>query len=114
MEARLRGGGSVPATTATDDKEQQPITTTTPDTAILAGSHSGSEQTGTPERFLTARELADILSVHENYIYDQAARGLIPSYKFGGCRRFRWGEIEQWLDTKRQRSYDPTRQLRNS
>jgi excisionase family DNA binding protein len=90
------------------------MTTTTPGTTILSGSYSGAERSGTPERFLTARELADILSVHENYIYDQAARGLIPSYKFGGCRRFRWSEIEEWLDTQRQRSYDPPRKVRDS
>ena len=54
-------------------------------------------QGAAPERFLTARELAAILGVHEHYIYDRAARGLIPSYKFGGNRRFRWSEIEHWL-----------------
>ena len=58
-----------------------------------------------PERFLTARELAAILAVHENYIYDHAARGLIPSYKIGGNRRFRWSEIEVWLDLQRTTAY---------
>jgi excisionase family DNA binding protein len=60
----------------------------------------------TPERCLTARQLANILNVHENYIYELAARGLIPSYKIGGNRRFRWSEIETWLD---QNEPAPTR-----
>ena len=63
------------------------------------------DQGAAPERFLTARELAAILGVHENYIYDHAARGLIPSYKIGGNRRFRWSEIEHWLDLQRTTAY---------
>jgi len=54
-----------------------------------------------PERFLTARQLADLLCVHENYVYEQAARGRLPSYKFGGNRRFRWSEIDGWLAEQR-------------
>ena len=50
-----------------------------------------------PERLLTAKEVADLLGVHQNYVYDQAGKGLIPSYKFGGHRRFRWSEVENWL-----------------
>lgn len=50
-----------------------------------------------PERLLTAKEVADLLGVHQNYVYDQAGKGFIPSYKFGGHRRFRWSEVENWL-----------------
>jgi excisionase family DNA binding protein len=59
------------------------------------------------ERFLTARELAELLNVSENYIYDLAAKGILPSYKIRGNRRFRWSEIEQWLDQLRTTTYDP-------
>jgi len=50
------------------------------------------------ERMLTAREIADTLGVHENWVYDRAATGELPSYKFGGNRRFRPSEVEAWID----------------
>jgi excisionase family DNA binding protein len=64
---------------------------------LVAASVAGS----TPERLLTATEVAEFLSVHPNYVYDAAKNGEIPSYKFGGNRRFRWSEVESWL----QRTY---------
>lgn len=57
------------------------------------------------EKYLTASQLAEILGVHENYVYERAASGEMPSIKFGGNRRFRWSEIEAWLDNQRQRTY---------
>ena len=50
------------------------------------------------EPMMTARQVADVLGVHENWVYDQAARGELPSYKIGGARRFRAHELEAWLD----------------
>ena len=40
------------------------------------------------ESMLTARQVAELLGVHENWVYDQAASGVLPSYKIGGVRRF--------------------------
>jgi excisionase family DNA binding protein len=48
------------------------------------------------ERYLTARELAKILGVSEDWVYAQAAAGSLPSYKFGGHRRFKLSEVEAW------------------
>lgn len=56
----------------------------------------------TEERLLTARELADRLGVHANYVYALAKSGGVPSYRFGGNRRFRWSEIELWLEEQRR------------
>jgi excisionase family DNA binding protein len=53
------------------------------------------------ERLLTARELADTLAVHPNYIYSLAAAGEIPSYRIGGNRRFLWREVQTWLEGHR-------------
>ena len=50
------------------------------------------------ERLLTAKEVAARLGVHTNYIYSRAVAGELPSYRFGGNRRFRWSEIEAWLE----------------
>ena len=41
----------------------------------LAETPSERRAETTVERFLTARELADLLGVHENYVYEQAALG---------------------------------------
>ena len=40
------------------------------------------------DSMLTARQVAELLGVHENWVYDLAARGELPSYKIGGTRRF--------------------------
>jgi excisionase family DNA binding protein len=48
------------------------------------------------DRYLTARELAEILGVSEDWVYGQAAAGYLPSYKFGGHRRFKLSEIKAW------------------
>lgn len=51
---------------------------------------------------MTAREVADFLGLHENWVYDQAASGRLPSYKIGGTRRFRREELEEWLAAQRE------------
>jgi excisionase family DNA binding protein len=53
------------------------------------------------EPMMTARQVAELLGVHENWVYDRAASGDLPSYKLGGTRRFRPEEIEVWLTTQR-------------
>ena len=40
------------------------------------------------ESMMTVRQVAELLGVHENWVYDQAASGELPSYKIGGTRRF--------------------------
>lgn len=50
-----------------------------------------------PEGFVTASDVAQVLNVHENWVYDQASRGGMPSYKLKGLRRFRWSEVEAWV-----------------
>ena len=40
------------------------------------------------ESMMTARQVAELLGVHENWVYDQAVSGGLPSYKIGGSRRF--------------------------
>lgn len=42
----------------------------------------------TPERLVTAPELADYLGVHENWVYAMAKANSIPSLKVGRLRRF--------------------------
>jgi excisionase family DNA binding protein len=61
------------------------------------------------ESMMTARQVAELLGVHENWVYDRAASGGLPSYKLGGARRFRQEEIEAWLRAQRQADQAPSR-----
>ena len=54
------------------------------------------------ESMMSARQVAELLGVHENWVYDQAARGALPSYKLGGTRRFDPEELRGWLSAHRQ------------
>jgi excisionase family DNA binding protein len=49
------------------------------------------------ESMLTARQVAELLGVHENWVYEMAASGELPSYKIGGTRRFDGDEIRRWI-----------------
>ena len=49
------------------------------------------------ESMMTVRQVAELLGVHENWVYDQAASGELPSYKLGGTRRFDPDELRGWI-----------------
>jgi excisionase family DNA binding protein len=49
------------------------------------------------ESMMTVREVAELLGVHENWVYDRAASGDLPSYKIGGLRRFIRDEVLGWI-----------------
>jgi hypothetical protein len=40
--------------------------------------------------------------VHENWVYDQAASGELPSYTIGGTRRFDPDELRGWIAEHRE------------
>ena len=54
------------------------------------------------ERMMSVRQVAELLGVHENWVYDQAAAGVLPSYKIGGTRRFDCDELRGWIAEHRQ------------
>lgn len=54
------------------------------------------------ESLMTARQVAELLGVHENWVYDQAATGTLPSFKIGGTRRFDPDELRQWILAHRE------------
>jgi excisionase family DNA binding protein len=54
------------------------------------------------ESMMTVRQVAELLRVHENWVYDQAASGELPSYKIGGTRRFDPGEVRGWIAEQRE------------
>ena len=61
------------------------------------------------ESMLTAREVAELLGVHENWVYDHAASGDLPSYKIGGTRRFDPDDLRGWIDGQRENGREPKR-----
>lgn len=56
---------------------------------------------------MTVRQVAELLGVHENWVYDQAASGGLPSYKIGGTRRFDPDELRGWIAEHRERERAP-------
>jgi excisionase family DNA binding protein len=54
------------------------------------------------ESMMTVRQVAELLGVHENWVYDQAASGELPSYKIGGTRRFDANELRDWIGQHRE------------
>lgn len=49
------------------------------------------------ETYLTAAQAAKILNVAEMTVYQWALKGLLPSVKFGGCRRIPKNALKQWI-----------------
>jgi excisionase family DNA binding protein len=66
------------------------------------------------ESLLTARQVAELLGVHENWVYDQAASGTMPSYKLGGTRRFDPNELQAWIKQHRENSPSATTARRDA
>ncbi len=54
------------------------------------------------ESMMTVRQVAELLGVHENWVYEQAASGELPSYKIGGTRRFDPDELRGWIAEHRE------------
>lgn len=67
------------------------------------------EFTGSPElvrklqaidHAMDADEVARLLGVSTKHVYKQAAKGTIPSFRFGAAVRFDPGALAQWLRHK--------------
>jgi excisionase family DNA binding protein len=63
-----------------------------------AAQSNGFTRNGRPsiEPWIGAEDLALALNVSTDWVYEKAASGELPSYKFGGHRRFRVSEVEDW------------------
>lgn len=59
------------------------------------------------ERLLTARELGELLGLSTSTVLDRFERAEIPGFRLYGGRigapvRFRWSEVEAWLEHGRR------------
>ena len=62
----------------------------------LAQQDGISRNTAPMEPWIGVDDLALVLGVSTDWVYEKAAAGELPSYKFGGHRRFRISEVEGW------------------
>lgn len=53
---------------------------------------------------MTIREVAEYLKLTEKTAYRLAAEGKIPGFKVGGAWRFRRGDIDAWIEARKQDS----------
>lgn len=51
--------------------------------------------------YMSVAEAAAYLGVSRDWVYEKAAAGDLPSYKFGGHRRFRKAELDAWVEAHR-------------
>lgn len=49
-------------------------------------------------RFISPRELQDLLKCGRTFCYSILARNEIPSYKVGKLRRIKLVDVERWLE----------------
>lgn len=49
---------------------------------------------------MTIKEVAAYLKLAEKTAYRLAAEGEIPGFKVGGAWRFKWSEINNWIDER--------------
>lgn len=59
---------------------------------------TGHGTTSGPEPLLKPGQVASRLGVPTSWVYDKSAAGIIPSVKLGAYRRFRWSEVEAWIE----------------
>ncbi len=60
------------------------------------------------EPLLTAEEVAEIIGMTTDYVYELSRRGRIPTITFGRQRRYRREQIERWLEQVESGTLAPT------
>ena len=66
----------------------------------------------TPDKLMTAAEVAEFLSVSEHTVYRWCKSRKIPHFNLNSTYRFNLQELQKWLDSKHQKG-DSEKPLRN-
>jgi excisionase family DNA binding protein len=53
------------------------------------------------DRLFTAREVGELLGFAPGTIVDWFEAGKLPGFRIGGRLRFRWSEVEAWIEEQR-------------
>ena len=51
-----------------------------------------------PIKLYTADEVAEILRVNRDYVYDRIQDGRLKCYRLGRNKRFSWDQVKDFLD----------------
>lgn len=67
---------------------------------IRSTSAKVSPRVQTPEsdRLLDVKEVCERLQVKPSWVYEKTRQGSIPHVRVGTYVRFRWADVERWLD----------------
>lgn len=63
-------------------------------TSVRRATRSG----GHGDHLLSADEVAEMIGMTREYVYDLSRRGQIPTITFGRKRRYRRAAVERWLE----------------
>lgn len=85
------------------------VTSPVHSTVQVAQPNGSNPKTALLEPWIGADDLAVALGVSTDWVYEKAASGELPSYKFGGHRRFRVSEVEDWASKCSSRQDDSHR-----
>ena len=55
------------------------------------------------EKYLTVKELSDLIQISPRTLYEWTHIGFIPHYKLPRGVRFKIAEVEKWMEGRRRR-----------
>ncbi len=51
---------------------------------------------------ITVKELCKMLKVSKSWATRAAQQGIIPCYRFGNLLRFKWGDVQDFVEKRRE------------
>jgi excisionase family DNA binding protein len=65
---------------------------------------SSRELKAADDHLLNAEEVAEMIGMTRDYVYDLSRRGRIPTITFGRRRRYRREAVDKWLEDLEDRT----------
>lgn len=95
VEADAAAKNPLPAPAGPGAKAAQPLPAARATSLEIREAEGGLGETG--RMLLTAEEVADLLGMGVDWVWEQSRRGRIPTVRLGRYRRYRREAIEAWL-----------------